>query len=196
MMKDDMKTLFNDVLLEASSPHCKVAHLLWNTHRVAEQALDQKTAEWSAQELTGYSAAVTLPDYRRLQARIWARSAATDWVPLQLPAALASRYFSVSVIDSAGALADLLDKSGVRIEFPFTAEELAELRYHGKDPGLEFTRYISRGKLEGVLRHIRHHVREWAFRQVDPTGVLPEKAASRKRGPLWQQFLRWRTEKA
>ena len=73
-----MKTLFNDVMLEASSPHCKVAHLLWSTHRVAEQATDRKIAEWSAQELTGYAPAVPLPEYRQLQARISARRVHLD----------------------------------------------------------------------------------------------------------------------
>jgi hypothetical protein len=190
-----MKTLLTDVMLEASSPHCKIAHLLWCTHRVAEMVGDATIADWTARELTGYSDGATLPEYRRLQARLWSRRQGSDWVPVKLPAALADRFFTVRITQSAGALADLLANSGVRIAFPLTAAEIEELRAVSGNPQLEFNRYSSRGKLEGILRHIRHSVREWSFTRLDPTGVLPEKTPSR-RPTFWKQLLRFRVQRA
>jgi AbiTii len=179
-----MKGLLTDLMLEASSPHCQVANLLWRTHRVAEQVSDGKLQDWSAQELRGFGEGSAPPAYRILQARLWVRTPPGEWKPFERVISV-EQYCNVSVLQNAGALTELLASSGVRIAFPFSPAEIEELRALEGDPRAEFIRYVSRGKLEGILRHIRHTVREWAFNRIEPDGVLPEKVMYRKAPSLW-----------
>lgn len=150
-----------------------VADLLRLAYAVARKLRVEEFALWAKKELDGYDNIHNdlIPEYRSVRGRLQALNPYRGWIPAVVPDAEISKAIELTkLFEPVPELEHILSQTDVAIHKPIVPRISNTLASYFKFD-TQFTLFISRSELEGILHHIRQQVLEWAIR-LEEEGIL------------------------
>jgi hypothetical protein len=161
-------SLIDELQLDASNSAVAVSDLLRKALVVAAKLEVADVPEWINRELSGYTDAKNLPSYRVLYGKVMARGQG-GWLPVQFPTSEFDDTVSKRVIFESVAEIESLMGRDETISFGFSPEPHQLLQTMFRQD-TEFTCFISRARLHGIIDAVRNQVLQWAI-ALDKAGV-------------------------